>query len=44
MDAAVVAAGRYLPVLLLEVLLLLGSAVFGFVIWRMYRKEQVPTA
>ncbi len=44
MDAAVVVIGKYLPVLLVEILLLLGSAVFGFVIWRMYRKEQVPTA
>lgn len=44
MDAAVVVAGKYLPMLALEMLLLLACAGFGFGIWRMYRRERAPIA
>lgn len=38
LDAVAVVAASFLPVLLMEVLLLLISGAFGFVIWRMYQK------
>lgn len=41
MDAIVVIAAKFLPILALEAFLLLFSGAFGFVIWRMYRKEQM---
>lgn len=40
-DAITVITAKYLPILVVELVLLVFSAGFGYVIWRMYHKEPV---
>lgn len=38
MDALVVVAANYLPIIYVEIFLLLFSGVFGYIVWRMYHR------
>ncbi|MCM1120072.1 MAG: YhfC family intramembrane metalloprotease [bacterium] len=39
MDALVVVAANYLPIIYVEIFLLLFSGVFGYIVWRMYHRS-----